>query len=69
MASTVEKMRKCLAADGGHLNNKPRDFSLRLVYEEFVISNKYEHYLLFVRPNLIYTLYIVSTFIKDNCDK
>ena len=29
--------------------NKPQDFSFRLVYEEFVISDKlYKHYLFFV---------------------
>ena len=37
--------------------NKPQDFSFRLVYEEFVISNKFYKHLCFVRPNLIYTLY------------
>ena len=32
--------------------NKPQDFSSRLVYEEFVISNTFlKHYLFFVRPN------------------
>ena len=67
MASTVERMRRYLAADGGHLKvcniqklvqvNKPQDFSFRLVYEKFVISNKlYKHHLFFVRPNLIFTL-------------
>ena len=39
--------------------DNPQDFSFRLVYEKFVISNTfYKHYLFFVLPNLIYTLYI-----------
>ena len=38
--------------------NKPQDFSFRLVYEEFAISNRlYKHYLFFVRPKKMYTLY------------
>ena len=49
MASTVERMRKCLSADGGHLK-----------YVIYSISNTfYTHYLFSVRPNLIYTQYIL----------
>ena len=40
------------------LVNEPQDFSFRLVYKEFAISNKfYKHNLFYVRPNLIYTQY------------
>ena len=41
--------------------SKPQDFSFRLVYEECVISNTFsKHYLFSVRPNLIYTLYMLQ---------